>query len=811
MTNLLNRRKKTTFFFLYVILSTFYSVAEKRIYFCDKLTKEPLEFVHIRGYVYYDGSWGNFSTFSDSTGVVSLDVALDTPVRNIAISRVGYSPLDIQESTIGELPDTIFFSQNTRLDAVTSVYKRENGKIIYNAENDSSIQHGNGLDAIRATPTLYTLRGDILAERGQIVFRLNGARDYTMKVDAGEFMRFLPAKYLKRIEVSDTTLNGQDAVEVNVVAKRRLIGFKGHVVSELSDRTAHNAITLQGRTARTMLELNVGIFNHYDSHASKYENNLAFNSFETIGRFYRTGRYWEAKSNGFRIEPTVAYNVDDKSTLEFRYRGLFMYYGDNKSHGSCFGSIFGARSDTIASYSVDSFTKRNDNSDHDLYVRYRRDLGTKGEKGMLNVSYNMYNLNSGYSTNQTYTGLQIIDKSNFGNASAMLFDYVSDRQYMQTYHILQTDYGYWLASRQYLSASVTYYNNRQKTINDQIDTFIHPMHFAPSKADDDYAFEQLQHYLSTSLYYTYWFKPIKVSIGGNLLCRNNKLNYVSTTQAHNRQSETSIKLTPYLNLSIPNFNDASFSYSARQLFPSYSASNPHINNLTPGMNDYGNMNLKPENIHNLSFSLYFNIGKMASRVQLSDSYTTDLLGYYRFVKDGILHTTYGNIGKRNVISLFASANRSWRGFYLNVNGTVEYSDVRSPMLGRSAGFWGKLRGNLSYNLPLDISLYVEGSYVTPMKLLQGKVNGYCSYDISLSRYLDPNEKWNISLHASDFISTHRNRNTNRWGTNYCYEALTRRYQANFGITVIFYFNRYRHRFEINKNFNVGYDKSNYDV
>ncbi len=799
---------------LCLALCKFSAVAKKRVLFLDKISNSPVEYVHVTGVVFADGTLRGISTFSDSTGIVVLNYGPEPEVR-LSISRVGFSPKAILDTTIGEIPDTIFLHQSTQIYAASvyaDVYRRENGKIIYNVEADTAVQKGNGLDAIGRTPTLFIDGWNILSEKGSVSFLLNGARDYTINMESSDFLREFSAKNIKRIEVSETKLyGGQKGVEVNVVAKNRLIGFMGWTNTEISDNKISNSTTLQGRTGRTTFILNAGVFRNYRSHTVANSGDLDISSDAPMSRFVRTGKSWDAKLKGFRIEPYIIHNVDSKSKAEFYYKGLFFDYGNYQSNSSTIGEIFNAYDVSIARYAVSSATKYNRNNDHDLYVRYRRELGPKGAYGQFNLSYNMYRMNDGNSTAQHYTGVQLGNQAVSSSIHPLLFDYTDSYRHRKTDHILQADFNYRLGANRHMWATLTFERNSYKIDVRRTDIFLYPESLLSAQVNDDYLFRRLKSHLNTFLRYRHMFRPFNVSVGGNLSYRHNRLAYNSTLYADNRIKSSEFKIMPFFDISVPKLKQSTFSYYASQYAPSFEALNPHINNLTPGFLSYGNIDLKPESQHNLSLSSRFSFHSANLTVRLSETFTSNLLGAQRLVKDGLLHTTYGNIGKRNATSLFASANRSWRNFYLNVNGTVEYSDVRSPMLGRSAGFWGKLRGNLSYDLPLDISLYVEGSYATPMKLLCGKSNGYFTYNLSLSRYLDGRGKWEITFDASNFISTHRNRHTDKWGVGYRLNGLTRIYQAAYSVSVSFRFNGYRNVGEPNKELRTDYCKSNYDI
>lgn len=93
-----------------------------------------------------------------------------------------------------------------------------------------------------------------------IEYLVNGAHDHALSGNIHDALETLDSKYLKHIEVRITrNVNGQEILQVNIVTKGRLLGYRGMVNSTLSDAKWRNGAYLF--TKRNKLGLSFSYYN----------------------------------------------------------------------------------------------------------------------------------------------------------------------------------------------------------------------------------------------------------------------------------------------------------------------------------------------------------------------------------------------------------------------------------------------------------------------------------------------------------------------------------------------------------------------
>lgn len=187
-------------------------------------------------------------------------------------------------------------------------------------------------------------------------------------------------------------------------------------------------------------------------------------------------------------------------------------------------------------------------------------------------------------------------------------------------------------------------------------------------------------------------------------------------------------------------------YNMRISRPGISYLNPYINQSDPTQITYGNPDLDIEKTQNVSLVYNLFTPKISFNATLTNSYTGNGIEQYSFIEEGILNTTYGNIVKKEQVSLNAFIN--WRiGNKTSImfNGGGSYVSLKSNELKASNhGFQGNFMLGLQQKIPGDINGNVFMIMSTKNRSLQGWNSGFKMLAINFSKSF-VNDKLSVSL------------------------------------------------------------------
>lgn len=227
------------------------------------------------------------------------------------------------------------------------------------------------------------------------------------------------------------------------------------------------------------------------------------------------------------------------------------------------------------------------------------------------------------------------------------------------------------------------------------------------------------------------------------------------------------------------------SYNMRISRPGIWFLNPFTDTSNPTAISYGNPDLESEKAHSLSvtfgsFSQKFNVN-----VSANYSFVNNGIEQYSFIKDGVMNSTYDNIGKsKNInLSLFLNWNMSPKTRF-NINGRGAYVDYRSSGLDlKNHGWEGNLFGIFQQTLPWDLRLSLNGGGGTPHISLQGKSSSFYYYAIGFSRSFLKEKRLTISLNSSNLFNKYITFKNNINTSTFCSSTSTRIPMRYYGFNI----------------------------
>lgn len=236
--------------------------------------------------------------------------------------------------------------------------------------------------------------------------------------------------------------------------------------------------------------------------------------------------------------------------------------------------------------------------------------------------------------------------------------------------------------------------------------------------------------------------------------------YEHTWQSYNQDGSASFKInygdlvpSASLQLNLGMTSNIGLSYNLRISRPGITYLNPYRDDSDPTALNYGNPDLDVEKGHN--FNLVYNYFTTKFMLNLTARYghTGNGISPYSFYEGNILHTTYGNIVSSSISGLnaFMMLNAGARTRII-LNGGLDYSDLRSDVLGQSNNGWSyNVLLGLQQTLPWDIRFSANGILMSRTYSLQGWNTGISIGTAGLTKtFLD--DRLSVSVNAVSQLS-----------------------------------------------------------
>lgn len=243
-----------------------------------------------------------------------------------------------------------------------------------------------------------------------------------------------------------------------------------------------------------------------------------------------------------------------------------------------------------------------------------------------------------------------------------------------------------------------------------------------------------------------------------------------------------------------NFTDASslrLAYQMRIWRPGIYMMNPYVNDLNPGAVRYGNPDLESEKCHDVSIGYSNYGGRFSGGAKLSYKYVANSITDVIFMKEGVMNTTYANIGHDSQISL--DANIDWKisnVFSWGLNAGTTYRDIKADseyLKQHNYGWQSTVSTNVSWQMPGKVKMSAYGGFWSPWIDLQSRgSNGYY-YSLGFSRSFLKDDALTLQLNAGNFLPSSKRNSYTQTSETVRYTSVTE-YKCWFvGMNVTFRF------------------------
>lgn len=652
-----------------------------------------------------------------------------------------------------ETPDL----DETQLDELVVVQQQklvssDGATLTYNVTEDPEAGSSNILEILRKVPGVTVDAEDNVKVNGQSNFQIlmNGREDPMLKGDIKTILKSLPAASIKKIEVISEPGAKYDAEGV------------GGILNIVTDKSKK----LEGFFAQAGAWVNAYQAGGYLS-GRKQVKNVMLDARVT----YNNGNVWPRSSYSERRSESLNGSINHLLTSKSKYKSGWDYTGVNLNMSWEPDSL--NLFTLSANYGYNTWNSQGEEDrqmqapDLSVLWKLRRNYDSDGKYNSVNAQVS-YQHNFGRDDHNIVASYMYW----FGHQRNIV-DYFTDQitglltdppfsgsrsKSNYIYNIIQVDYSNRFSPKHLLEAGTKIYLNHNGGDN------VSYYGITASEAEEDASsvldMTQIRDIYAAYASYTGTFSKWNVKAG---------LRYELTRMGLRYKVGNYDDFTSYLHDLVPNAaisynlttaSNIRLAYQLRISRPDISQINPFINNLNPGQIEYGNPDLQSEKGHTFSLGYSNYEGKISGSAKLTYRYVNNAVNDVIFIRDGIINSTYENIGYSHLAMLDLSADwniNSKLRWSIYASGTYNYLKAESEMLKATNHGWQTyLSTDLNYTHPSKWRLNVNAGMWTPWIDLQGKgeQTGYY-YGVGVSKSWLRNEALTLSMNLNNILPTFR--------------------------------------------------------
>lgn len=672
---------------------------------------------------------------------------------------------------------------STQLDEISVVaqaplVKVEIDKLTYNAKEDPESSTSSVLDLLRKVPLVTVDGEDEIQLKGSTNFKiyLNGKPSNMITSNPSQVLKGMPASSVKDVEVITDPGAKYDAEGIggiiNIVTDKRADdGYTGSVGA--------NADTFGGYGGNAYIATKYGKFGftgnagYYNFRRPASESSFFREETDPVNTLSLDGTN-KGDGDGLFLSGALSYEPD---TVNLFNLSVSRFGGGFNSN-----NVQKALSEGVRPYSYDTRTKSiSKYGGMNLSADYQRNFKRKGE--MLTISYRFENNPNDSEYESGYDNVEGV----FYYPDGYRMKSVNDAGGNE--HTGQVDYVNPLNGKHNVEAGLKYIFRDNSSEGDH--TFFDVQEGVWKQ--DLTQINDLEHQQNImSGYAGYAYKSGKVGMKLGLRAEHTRqdIHFINTKQ------DTIVKtnffdVVPSVTMSyqLGMTRTLSGGYNMRISRPGIWVLNPYINDVDPNNISYGNPNLDAEQQHNFninygSFSQKFNLN-----ATLSYSFAQNAVTNYSFIQDGVTHSTYDNIGRNHTVG--TNVYLSWTPTQIirtYLNGGLYYTDIQSTddKALKNNGFSGRAFGGLTFTLPKNLRLGVNGGVFTSRVQLQTKQSPFYHYNFSVMKSI-LNNKLDISLNAQSLFSKYRDSSSTTTGDRFKQKSKFQNPMREFGVSVTYRF------------------------
>lgn len=677
-----------------------------------------------------------------SAAVVVADTVGVTKGKEISKPEVVTDSLDMAGYT--ELDDFV-------VEIRKKLVESDGATLTYNVAEDPESSSSNILDILRKVPGVTVDGEDNVQVNGQSSFKIlmNGREDAMLKGDLKNVLKSIPAASIKKIEVISEPGAKYDAEGVggvlNIVTDKKtdLSGFLTQLSGWINSYQVGGYLNGRTKIDKVMLDATVNYNNGY---------------------VWPRKQKWIKETEYFTDPDKYLMRAESEQKMGWDYTGvnlnmswepdtlnLFVLSGYYNNNTWCTNQ--GTEHRTLFDHDMKSIWTIDREFRCPGFWRgaggqasYQHTFGKEGHNLVLSYMFN-------YALGKDEEYYKLVNA-----VGAAEIPYSISKSSTDSYtHIGQIDYANPFSEKHLFEAGAKAYvywsGNVSKSLYGEDEASV------VEAAAQTMQVKQITDVYA--LYASYTGKYDKWGLKAGLRYEYSRLGLRYRTQGYTDFTTELNDIVPNAAISynITSASNIRLAYQMRISRPGLWSLNPYVNTMTPGAISYGNEDLKSEAGHNVSIGYSNYEGKFGGSAKLSYYHVSNSINDIKFVKDGIIHTTYANVGRSENASM--ELNFSWditNDFRWSLYSLTSYNYLTAKselMSATNCGWREYLSTDLNYKLPCKIRLGGYVVYQTAWRNLQSKGQDVVYYGLSASRSFLKDDALTINFSLSNFAEAKR--------------------------------------------------------
>ena len=704
----------------------------------------PIPYSTVRLFVPANAKEPAATVISDAEGAFTVHTTRTGDARIVVAvigSKLSETPCTLSGGII-ELGDILMQPADVDIEsavvtAARPIVRMEPDKVAYDLQADPDTRSATLLDMLRKVPLVTVDGNDNIQVAGQSNFKIyvdgkpmpmfNGQ-------NAAMVMKSIPASYAVSIEVitnpgarydaegTGGIINIKTAMAAGAAggagagATQELNGYSLNIDTRFGVRDKGASANFTWQSGAFSLNANVG-FNHQKSGTSHFDFDRTWHS--DAGDINTSLRNTAVVQNNFtRGSLSLSYQIDSLRLLTAS--GNVMAF---RQHNDATGRVATQNGGTTLSAYNQQTHARMHNNNLSANVDYQRGFAHSPER-FLTLSYQLNYTpmrNRQHSYFNDFEGLATLLQNRYSDDDDYTAEHTAQADFttpLTTGHTLSVG-GKFIARINSSDASLYFINGDIFQLQDDPNArYKHYNDIAAGYAEYEGTAGNFK--LKAGARYEHTWQRVRYA---NDASKDFSLNYGNLVPS----ATLTYQMAPTRSLGL--------TYNMRITRPFIGALNPYVNQSDPTNISYGNPDLDAEKTNAVglvysSFSPAFIL-----RAQTEASFTSGSIEEYNFYKEGILHTTYGNIGSHQNVGTNVFMNlRPSLNTSIMLNGGVTYARYHAQALHQENHGWqANLMLGLQQTLWWKVKLSANLFTMTRRIMLQGTSSGFGAVMGSLTR------------------------------------------------------------------------------
>ncbi len=711
-----------------------------------------LPYATVRLFVPATAKEATVTTITDAEGNFTITTTKKGEAR-LHIAFIGYQSAEraltldghpIHLGTIGLLTADAMLSQAVVV-ADRPIVRMEPDKVAYDLQADPDTRSQTLLDMMRKVPLVTVDGNDNIQVAGNSNFKIY-VDGKPMPMFNGEnaalVMKSIPASYATEIEVITNPGARYDAegtggiiniktamaADAQETQRQELNGQSLNFNLQAGNRRQGASANFTWQHGPLSLSANAG-FNHQKSGTSHFNfDRIQHTEAGDIATRLRNDNL--IQNNMVHASISLSYQIDSLRLLTAN--GNLMTF---RQHNDGTGNVATTQNETpISSYRQQTRGRIN-YTNVSANIDYQRGFANEKER-YLTLSYQF-----------NHTPLHERNYNFFNDPVGLLTtltDRFSDNDAYTSEHTAQADFTTPLATNHKLSVGAKFIGRINSS--DALMSYLEDGVFLPQPEQTT----RYKHYNDIGATYAEYegtTGKFKLKAGARYEHTWQRVRYANTPEHNFSVRYGNLVPSATLTYQIAPTRSLGLTYNMRITRPFISALNPYVNDSDPTNISYGNPNIDAEETNAIGL-VYSSFSKaFILRTQAEASFTNGNIEEYKFYKDGVLNTTYGNLGSalNSGISVFANL-RPTTTTSIIVNARLAYARFHSKALNTENHGWQcnlmlGLQQTLWWKIKLSANLFTMSRTIQ----LQGSNSSFGAVMGSLNRSFLKNELLTVGI------------------------------------------------------------------